>query len=396
VIEPPRICTARDGSTVLGYLVVDSTVAGRAQGGLRLLPDVDEAELRLLAHSMTLKYGLLGLPQGGAKAGVLGDPEAPLEERRQRLVAFGRAIAPMLTSGGYVPNPDMGTDAADIRALLRAVGAPSPGRQGGFASASYTALTVFVAAERALRRLGRQVRGSSVAVEGFGKVGSALATRLVAAGARVVAISTSRGALFDPDGLDVPRLIRLAAECGSRLVDRYSSARRLAPADLLELPVELLCPCARHHSLHAANAPRVAAQVVCPGANNPLTPDAERQLAERGVLCVPDFVANCGGVLGGTMEFASVPPRAIERFITRHFADRVDRLLAESARQALSPRDLAERVALRRFSQVANAAAHPTPLSRLFALSLEAYRRGWLPAPLIGALAPHYFARALT
>jgi hypothetical protein len=95
------------------------------------------------------------------------------------------------------------------------------------------------------------------------------------------------------------------------------------------------------------------------------------------------------------MEFASVAPSAIERFIAHHYAARVDRLLAESVRQALSPRDLAERVALHRFSQVANAAAYPTPLARGFSLSLEAYRRGWLPAPLIGALAPHYFARTL-
>lgn len=116
-------CTViRDGSPV-GFLAVDSTVAGRACGGLRLAPGVDEAEVRVLARSMTLTYGFLGLPQGGAKAGVRGDPEAPEEERRALLRAFGRAIAPLLRARLYTPGPDMGTTNEDIRQMLAAAGA---------------------------------------------------------------------------------------------------------------------------------------------------------------------------------------------------------------------------------------------------------------------------------
>src|SRR3989304_5438495 len=104
-----RIFTAVHDGNVLGYVAIDSTVRDRSCGGLRMLPDIDEAEIRALARSMTLKYGFLGLPQGGAKAGVRCDPEAPKEERRQRLATFGQAIAPLLLSRIYVPGTDMGT-----------------------------------------------------------------------------------------------------------------------------------------------------------------------------------------------------------------------------------------------------------------------------------------------
>ena len=98
------VCVARDGNDVLGYVAVDSTVGGRARGGLRMAPDVDEAEVCGLARAMTLKYGFLGLPQGGAKAGVRGDPEAPPEERRARLAAFARLVAPLLRSRVFTPD----------------------------------------------------------------------------------------------------------------------------------------------------------------------------------------------------------------------------------------------------------------------------------------------------
>ncbi len=119
-------------------------------------------------------------------------------------------------------------------------------------------------------------------------------------------ISTSRGALYNPEGLNVDRLVRLTEEAGSRVVEFYHDAEFVDREKLLELPVDILCPCARWNSLNMSNAPRIPAQVISPGANNPITPDAEHALFERGVLCFPDFVTNCGGVLGGTMEFASV------------------------------------------------------------------------------------------
>ncbi len=171
--------------------------------------------MRGLARAMTLKYGFLGLAQGGAKAGVRGDPEAPLEERRRCLGEFGRAIAPLLLGRTFVPGTDMGTDNADIAWLLAAAGRRlAPRELRGTQSGYYTALSVALSAREATKHIGLELSACRVAIEGLGRVGSPLATLLRAAGARVVAVSTSRGAIYDPEGLDVERLVALGTRAG--------------------------------------------------------------------------------------------------------------------------------------------------------------------------------------
>jgi glutamate dehydrogenase (NAD(P)+) len=390
------VCTVALGSSVMGYVVIDSVVGGRSCGGLRMLPDIDEEEMRSLARAMTLKYGFLGLPQGGAKAGVIGNPESSQEERWLHLEAFGRAIAPLLRSYVYFPGTDMGTNNADIRHMLGAAGVPVRRRElRGTNSGYYTALTVKAGAKQAAKHMGLTLSGSSVAIEGFGKVGSALAGLLAALNARVVAISTLKGAIFNPQGLDVTKLEHLAAKEGSRVVKLYPEAGRIDRAALLELPVDLLCPCARGNSLHADNADRVKARIICPGANNPVTREAEEMLSKRGVLCMPDFVTNCGGVLGGTMEFAAVSKIRIAAFIERHIGARAEWLLNEAARQGVLPREVAVSIAQRRFEQVQRDAEHPTALARLFNFALELYRRGCIPGPLVASLSLPYFEKSL-
>ena len=391
------VCTVVQGSKVIGYVVIDSTVRGHSIGGLRMLPDIDEQEMRLLAHTMTLKYGFLGLPHGGAKAGILCDPESPKEKRRQYLAAFGRAIAPLLINRIYVPGTDIGTDNEDIRYLLKVAGVETNRRElQGTQSGYYTALTVFVGAKEAARQLNTTISECTVAIEGFGSVGRSLGQLLATANARVVAISTSRGAIFNPKGLDIKRLIKLATEAGSQVIDLYTEAERMDRSALLELSVDMLCPCARHNSLNEDNIERVKARIISPGANNPITPEAERKLFKRGVLCLPDFVTNCGGVLGGTMEFASVPRARIESFIDHHIGARIDSLLSESASQRILPRDIAVPLALSRFGRMRRNADRPTLFNQLFQAGLELYRHGWIPGRLISFLSIPYFKKLLT
>ena len=394
------VCVARDGDDTVGYIAIDSTVDGRARGGLRLMADVDEAEVRGLARAMTLKYGFLGLPQGGAKAGVRGDPEAPLEERRARLAAFARLVAPVLRSGVFTPDTDMGTTRADIAHVLSVAGVPPAPRRGSSQrSGFYTALTVRAAARVAARAAGIDLAGASVAIEGFGSVGAPLASLLHDEGARIVAVSTTVGAVYAPDGLDVERLVTLARSAGSGVVDAYAQthtgARRLERAELLTLPVDVLCPCARHGSVHEANVGDVRARVVAPGANNPITPIAEQALVARGVVCIPDFVANSGGVLGGTMEFAAVSAPTIAHFVDTHFAARVAWLLAEAARTGETTRAVAERLALARRLGARRPPLWRVPLGKLLGSGLALYRRGLVPAALVGRLSLPYFRRAM-
>lgn len=391
-----QIFTAVHNGDVLGYVVIDSTIRGRSCGGLRMLPDIDEAEIRALARTMTLKYGFLGLPQGGAKAGVIGNPEAPEPERLKRLVEFGHAIEPLLRTKTFVPNADMGTQSADIRYMLDAVGIRvGPRELQENSSGFYTAHSVLAAVVQSARHIGLDLSQCTAAIEGFGNVGRPLANLLDSGGIKVVAISTSRGGLYNPRGLEVDRLIRLAKDAGSQVVEIYREGQFIKHEALLELPVDILCPCARWNSIHSGNAARIPARIICPGANNPVAPDAEGALFERGALCLPDFVTNCGGVLGGTMEFASVSREKITAFIDRHIGERISWLLNETKAKSVLPRDVATPLALHRFEKVAQDAAHPTPLTRLFNVGLELYRRGWVPGPLVGALSLYYFKRTL-
>ena len=394
-LDGQRVHRVEHDGVELGFVVVDSSVEGRARGGLRLVQDVTELELREAARAMTLKYGLLGLPQGGAKAGLYGDPDAPLDERRARLLAFGRAMEPLLRARVYVPDADLGTRADDVRWMMEMLGLPVRAHDWrANRSGDYTAVSCVAAARAALASRGKGLRDCRVAIEGFGSVGAAAATLLDRAGARIVAVSTSRGALYAPEGLDVGRVLALAASVGSRLVDSYPAAQRLPREALCELPVDLLCPCARNHGIHAGNVAAIAAPVIAPGANNPITTDAERELVARGVLCVPDFVSNCGGVFGGTLEFGGVHPVRIAPVIDRYVSETVTALIAVAERRRVSLRAVAEPLALSRHDAVRRGAERPSVASRVVGAALEIYRRGWVPRRAVAALAPWRLLRS--
>jgi glutamate dehydrogenase (NAD(P)+) len=389
----PRLITVESGGEKLGYVAIDTTIGGQARGGLRLMKDLSEWEIRDAARAMTLKYGLLGVRLGGAKAGVFGDPVASISEKRARMLAFGKAIEPLLRSREYVPDADMGTTAGDVRWMVEALGLPVLYREWRDNQSGYwTACSVAGAVKAALRFKGESLAGRTVAIEGYGAVGSSLARILFANGARVIAISTSIGAIYDPAGLDLGEIERLASVYRHRVVEEYP-AERLPRESLLELEVDILCPCARNHSIYAGaggNVARVKARFVCPGANNPITADAEAALCERGVTVITDFLCNCGGVLGGTMRFASVPRRKTARLVENKTRAMTEKLLAISLQSREPMRVVAERIALTRFER--NRASWANR-SGLFDLMLNAYRRGFIPGWLVGALSPFYFRR---
>lgn len=386
--------TIQRGSEKLGFIAIDSTVAGRARGGLRLVTDLGEGELRAAARSMTLKYGLLGLPQGGAKAGILGDPDAPSAERRRQLSAFAGAAEPLLRTRQYIPDADLGTTADAVREMMQSIGARVGRREWrGNRSGEYTAWSVVASTSALFERLGRPLAGARVAIEGFGKVGSVLALLLRQRGAAIVAVSTSRGAIYDPEGLDVDRLLASAVERGSRLVE--SGPGLMDRSALLELPVDLLCPCARFHSIHAGNVQNVQAAAICAGANNPLSAEALAALEARGVHCLPDFVSNCGGVLGGTLEFAGVQPERIGDMIEGVVRDLVRPLFDRAHTAKMSVTAIAELEALARHDRVKQAAEHPHLMGRVAGVGLEAYRRGWFPPWLMARIAPAVVRRGL-
>lgn len=394
--DPPFGCEVVDeNDSIIGWLAIDSLVRGRSHGGVRLSPGVSLEELCALAHRMTLKFGFLGLAGGGAKAGVLGDPEALSTEKMLRLRQFVKAISPLIKEGYYHPAPDLGTSDAEIDNMIAVLGIKrhraEPTREmSGF----YTSLSVVAGVQAAVQHLGLNLVGLDVAVEGFGKVGAAVVSALAKAGAKIVAVSTSFGALYDPKGLNVNELMS-ARTAGNRFITSYRGAARLKPEELLTLPVEVLCPCAASWSINPANALGVQAHIVCPGANLPFAPGAEAILVRRGVLCLPDFVSNCGGVLGGTMEFAGVDRNTIQRFVAEKMSLWFAAWLANDKRTERLPSEFAEQKAMERFAKSKRRSESTSAFNYLFNTGLEAYRWGLIPTALVGRVSLSYFERIL-
>lgn len=377
---------------VHGYLALDSFVAGAAHGGLRIASDVTPERLREAARTMTLKYGWAGLPVGGAKSGLLMPAGTTELDRALMLRGFGQALRPYLRSGSYVPGEDMGSTADDIRAVLRAAGMSprSPARVRA-ASGVYTGVGVCAAALAAATALDLPAKGLRVTIEGFGNVGASTARRLHEAGAKVVGVSTTAGGLYRENGLDVRELLSLRRRYGDDAVLHASAGDAVPPRELASLPADVFCPCAEMHSITADNARTIQARVVCPGANVPATAEAEELLYERDVLFLPDFVANCGGVLGGSMARAGIGRDEIAGVISRWLHRQTSLLIVDAREQRRTLREVATEKALESFDEAKTRYEMHTPVRTLTRFAVGIYRRGLIPTPLLAPFGRRYY-----
>lgn len=304
---PEKIVQVRDRrSGMVGVLVIDNTARGIGKGGTRMRPDLTVSEVARLARMMTWKWAAVDLFHGGAKAGILGDPNGPGKERVLR--AFARALRNEVPSE-YLYGLDMGlteSDAAVFADELGDLGVTTglPRALGGlpYDELGVTGYGVAEAADTAVAYLDRELAACRVSVHGFGAVGQAAARRLSELGASIVAVATASGTLHDPDGLDVPRMLREVAEHGEDFVTHRGST--LPAAAALRVPAEILVPAAREDTIDASVAPRIQAQLIVEGANLPTSVEARQQLSQRGVLVVPDFIANAGGIVAAAHSTA--------------------------------------------------------------------------------------------
>lgn len=398
-LNPLFVAEVRDEKVGLhGFLVVDTSINGHACGGLRLFDNVSLDQVKLLARGMTLKYGYNGIPQGGAKAGIIGNPEMPAEQRRTLLTRFGEILSPLLRSGFYQSGPDMSISHADIDDMMAAAGATVPRvrREKGRTSGLYTALSVMIGIEAATQSKGIALKGARVAIEGFGSVGSALASLLaLKKGATIIAVSTTQGALYDPRGLDVPGLLELRQKFGNACVVEYRGAERIRNEDLLTLEVEVLSPCAGQHAITHLNAPLLRTPVLVPGANNPVTLDGERILQERDIISVPYFVANSGGVMGNRMEILSVDADYIEEFLRKKNRERILQLIELSRQSGELMMSIAERYAFARFERIQQAEAGSRLRKLAYRTGLRVVNTRLIPGAALRILAPRYFNASL-
>jgi glutamate dehydrogenase (NAD(P)+) len=331
-------------------LVIDNVACGPSIGGLRMAADVSTEECFRLARAMTLKNAAAGLPHGGGKSVLYGDPRMPTERKQQLVRAFAHALR---NEQDYIVGPDMGTDEICMAWIKdeigRAVGLPAD--LGGIPldEVGATGWGLYHAAVAAAPVCGIELRGARVAIQGFGAVGRHAARFLADAGAILIAASDTSGTLMDAVGLDVSTLIELKRS-GARLADHR--AGRLLPADaVIDADCDIWIPAARPDVIRDNNVHRLKTRLVLEGANIPIAASAERTLHERGVWIVPDFIANAGGVICAAMELqAAGQSRAFEAI-----RERIVRNTAETLSRAGSlrctPREAAMEIALARIQR---------------------------------------------
>jgi glutamate dehydrogenase/leucine dehydrogenase len=326
-----------------GIVVIDNTAAGPAIGGIRMAADITTSEVFRLARAMTWKNALAGLPHGGGKSGILADPNTPNKEALIR--QFARGIEALV---GYIPGPDIGTDEVAMAWVRDEIGR-SVGLSkvlGGIPldQVGATGFGLAVCAEVAQDFCDVRIDGARVVVQGYGNVGSHTARYLVERGAVLVGASDVDGTVFDPDGIDIEELVVVKHE--THRVTDYPRGQKLPREAFVDVPCDILVPAARPDALDENNVRRLTCKMVLQGANIAVTPAADKILHERGILSVPDFVANAGGVICASVEYHGGTQRrafeAIDEKIRENTREVLERARAREQRPAEAALELAK------------------------------------------------------
>ena len=352
-----------------GYRVIHNTSRGPGKGGIRFDMRVTLDEVKALAAWMTWKCAVVNIPFGGAKGGVVCDPtKLSIGELERITRRFTAALLDELGPESDIPAPDVNTNERVMawimdtysmhqRHPVTAVVTGKPVEMGGsLGRREATGRGCMIATKEALKYLGLPLRGTKVAVQGFGNVGSVAAQLLEREGLTVVAVSDVSGAIYNPNGIYVEGAIEWVRE--HRYLEGYRGAEPIPPEELITLDVDVLLPAAVENAITRKNAGSVRAKVICEGANGPTTAGADRILEERGVFVIPDILANSGGVTVSYFEWVQdrigyfwdepTVVERLERVMTRAFHD----VLSVAERHLVSLRVAAYLLSIERVAAV--------------------------------------------
>ncbi len=330
-IGPEKIIHLYEPRTKMkAIVVVDNVAAGPAMGGVRMAKDVTTTEVMRLSRTMTYKNAMAQLPHGGGKSGIIADPKTVHKE--QVIRTFARAIKNLEE---YIPGPDMGTDEESMAYIYdetaRAVGLP---RELGGIPLDEVGATGYGLAECtdvAKDYISLDLNGARLTIEGLGNVGKPAARFLAMKGVNLIAASDSKGTIYNQKGLDIEELIRIKETTGS--VINYKDGEVLKSTDLLMISTDIFIPAARPDVITEANSDVLDAKLVIEGANIPVTETAEKMLHDRGILVIPDFVANAGGTITASIEYhGGTEMQAFERIkstILRNTKEILDTVYSE-------------------------------------------------------------------
>lgn len=306
-IGPERVFEVYDQKTGMhGVAVIDNTARGVGKGGIRMVPDLATAEVRGLARAMTWKNAMADIPFGGAKSGIRADPRKLSREQKEAIVrAFARKLSEIIPKH-YIAGPDMNMTEVEMAYVADELQTPmactgKPAQLGGLPhELGSTGFGVALATKTAIEFQGKSLNGMTVAIEGYGNVGTFAHQFLEQWGAKVVALSDSKGTIHNEHGLKHEEMMKVKAEKGT--VTAAHGGNVLDGKALFELPVDILIPGARPDVINAGNVNNIKAKYVAEAANLPAKYEFEQVLMKKGVVVLPDFVANAGGVISSYCE----------------------------------------------------------------------------------------------
>ncbi|MBI4053222.1 MAG: Glu/Leu/Phe/Val dehydrogenase [Candidatus Diapherotrites archaeon] len=335
-----------------GFVVIDNTALGPGKGGIRMTPSVSREEVFALARAMSWKNALAELPFGGAKSGIVADAKRLTPEKKDEIIrAFAEAVKPVVPSL-YVAGPDISTTEHEMQVFSEAIGdrkacTGKPASMGGLPhELGSTGFGVFHATKIAAQHLGKRLNGMTFAVEGFGNVGWFASKFLTEAGAKLVSVSDSKGVLCDSAGIDFEALAKVKSETGS--VVNYKPRHGNGCMDIVSAKADILITAAIPNLITATDVNAVNAKIIVEGSNIPMSVEMERILAGKGVLIVPDIVANAGGVISSYVEFIGGREKEMFALVEKKITKNTKTVLEHAASGKKLPRDAALEIAKER------------------------------------------------
>ncbi|MEK6681145.1 MAG: Glu/Leu/Phe/Val dehydrogenase [Nitrospirota bacterium] len=332
-------------SNLKAIVVIDNTSLGPAIGGVRMAADVTAEEVFRLARAMTFKNSAAGIPHGGGKSGIVADPKAKNKEALLRL--FAQGIKNLVD---YIPGPDMGTNEESMAIIYneikRSVGRPE--EIGGIPldELGATAYGVAVATDVAKDFIKMDLNGAGLVVQGFGSVGKHSARFLSERGVKLIAANDTHGTIYNKDGLDIDGLIKLKNE-GKSVID-YKKGERLPVDDILKIECDIFVPAARPDVINEKNVNVVKTKLIVQGANIPVTVGAEKILHDKGILSIPDFIANAGGAIFTSVEYRNGTEKEAFEAVQTKITKNTRLVLEKVFKEKVYPRDAAEALAKER------------------------------------------------
>ncbi len=345
-IGPSKIIHIYSSKTNLkAFVVVDNTALGPSIGGVRISKSVTLDEIARLARTMTLKNAIAELPHGGGKAGIIAD--AHDTKKDIYINEFSEQIKYLLE---YIPGPDMGSNEESMaiihNRIHRAVGLPE--KLGGLSldKLGATGFGLAECAEISCAFAKLNLKGSRVAIHGFGNVGKAGAKFLSEKDAVIVAVADTKGTIHNPNGIDAKKIIEVKNSTGT--VINYKNANVKKTEEIFSIDCDILIPAATPDVINKVNAKNIKAKLIIQGANIPVTKEAEEILYKKGILSVPDFIANAGGVIMAAMEYAKKTEKEAFAAISEKIKTNTKLILERSKEENLLPRNVAEKIAKNR------------------------------------------------